>query len=112
MPNFGRNSPVTGMETQKTVSDMTQPVAVLVDGDNISGKNAASILGIAMKTTAILLWCESIWTPSGHPTGTAINRVSAYPCRVRQERRRYTVGHRCDGPCAFKGCNVLHHRHF
>jgi uncharacterized protein (TIGR00288 family) len=28
---------------------MTQPVAVLVDGDNISGKNAASILGIAMK---------------------------------------------------------------
>lgn len=49
MPNFGRNSPVTGMETQKTVSDMTQPVAVLVDGDNISGKNAASILGIAMK---------------------------------------------------------------
>ena len=28
---------------------MTQPVAVLVDGDNISGKNAAAILGIAMK---------------------------------------------------------------
>lgn len=26
---------------------MTQPVAVLVDGDNISGKNAATILGIA-----------------------------------------------------------------
>jgi uncharacterized LabA/DUF88 family protein len=30
-----------------TVRDMTQPVAVLVDGDNISGKNAAAILGIA-----------------------------------------------------------------
>lgn len=31
------------------VSEMNQPVAVLVDGDNISGKNAAAILGIAMK---------------------------------------------------------------
>lgn len=30
-----------------TVRDMTQPMAVLVDGDNISGKNAAAILGIA-----------------------------------------------------------------
>lgn len=29
--------------------DMTQPVAVLVDGDNISGKHAAAILGIAAK---------------------------------------------------------------
>lgn len=29
--------------------DMTQPVAVLVDGDNISGKHAASILSIAAK---------------------------------------------------------------
>ncbi|MGP9792130.1 NYN domain-containing protein [Roseinatronobacter sp. NSM] len=28
---------------------MTHPVAVLVDGDNISGKNAAAILGVAMK---------------------------------------------------------------
>lgn len=28
---------------------MAQPVAVLVDGDNISGKNAGAILGIAMK---------------------------------------------------------------
>jgi len=28
---------------------MAQPVAVLVDGDNISGKNAAAILGIAMQ---------------------------------------------------------------
>jgi hypothetical protein len=37
------------METQKMVSEMNQPVAVLVDGDNISGKNAAAILGIAMK---------------------------------------------------------------
>ena len=26
---------------------MTQPVAVLVDGDNISGKNDAAILGIS-----------------------------------------------------------------
>ena len=47
MPNFGRIPSVKGMETQKTVSNMTQPVAVLVDGDNISGKSAASILGIA-----------------------------------------------------------------
>jgi uncharacterized protein (TIGR00288 family) len=47
MPNFGRILAVKGMENQKTVSDMTQPVAVLVDGDNISGKNAAAILGIA-----------------------------------------------------------------
>jgi uncharacterized LabA/DUF88 family protein len=47
MPNFGRIPAVMGTETQKTVSDMTQPVAVLVDGDNISGKNAAAILGIA-----------------------------------------------------------------
>jgi hypothetical protein len=29
------------------VIDLTQPVAVLVDGDNISGKHAAAILGIA-----------------------------------------------------------------
>lgn len=29
--------------------DMAQPVAVLVDGDNIGGKNAATILGIASK---------------------------------------------------------------
>jgi len=36
------------MGTQKTVSDMAQPLAVLVDGDNIGGKNAASILGIAI----------------------------------------------------------------
>lgn len=49
MPNFGLIPAIVGMETQTTVSDMTQPVAVLVDGDNIGGKNAASILGIAMK---------------------------------------------------------------
>ena len=47
MPNFGRIPAVTGMESQNAVSNMTQPVAVLVDGDNISGKNAAFILGIA-----------------------------------------------------------------
>ncbi len=29
--------------------DMAQPLAVLVDGDNIGGKNAATILGIASK---------------------------------------------------------------
>lgn len=31
------------------VTNMTHPVAVLLDGDNISGKNAAAILGVAMK---------------------------------------------------------------
>ncbi|WP_247651374.1 NYN domain-containing protein [Roseovarius autotrophicus] len=31
------------------VMDMAEPVALLVDGDNISGKHAASILGIAAK---------------------------------------------------------------
>jgi len=49
MPNFGRIRGVLVMENQNAASDMTQPVALLVDGDNISGRNAAAILGIAMK---------------------------------------------------------------
>lgn len=49
MPNFGPIPAIVGIGTQKTVSDMAQPLAVLVDGDNIGGKNAASILGIAMQ---------------------------------------------------------------
>jgi uncharacterized LabA/DUF88 family protein len=46
---FWAHSCSNRMGNQKSMSDMTRPVAVLVDGDNISGKNAAPILGIAMK---------------------------------------------------------------
>ena len=79
---------------------MTQPVAVLVDGDNISGKNGAAILGIAKEhgdpivvrayldaqrapvTLAIRSAIRNFATFSGHRN--AANFTHLRPLRVRR----------------------------
>jgi uncharacterized LabA/DUF88 family protein len=47
MPKFGRISPAKARHIFRSEIWMAQPVSVLVDGDNISGKHAGRILSVA-----------------------------------------------------------------